>query len=147
MTEVCHQIEPMLSAYIDDELDEAETVAVEAHLAQCPRCSRELRELRGLVNVSESLAAPSVDDAVWDSFLNGVYNRLERRLGWMLLILGAILVSGLLLYEAVVLPWASPAIKVICGIPVAGVGVLFVSVLRQRLHVLRGDRYSRDVRH
>ena len=147
MTESCEQIEPMLSAYLDNELEPAERTAVERHVESCERCARELNELRGVVNASEELAAPSVDDAVWDAFLENVYNRLERRLGWALFVIGAVLVSGLIAYEAVVLPWASPVVKVVCAIPIAGLGVLFVSVLRQRLHVARSDRYSRDVRH
>lgn len=147
MTDTCEQIEPMLSAYLDNELDASERETVERHVAHCARCARELDELRGVVNAAEELNAPSVDDAVWDAFLDNVYNRLERRLGWVLLILGAVIVAGLVVYEAVVLPWAPPIIKVLSAVPIAGLGVLFVSVLRQRLHVARSDRYSRDVRH
>lgn len=147
MTDRCEQIEPMLSAYLDGELDADERAAVERHVADCPACAAELRELRGVVGVADELAAPSVDDAVWDAFLGNVYNRLERRLGWMMLIIGAVMVAGLIVYEAVVLPWAPPTVKVLCAVPIAGLGLLFVSVLRQRLHVARSDRYSRDIRH
>lgn len=147
MNDACEQIEPMLSAYLDDELDPQERAEVERHLDRCAGCARELDELRGVVHAAEELAAPSVDDAAWDAFLDKVYNRLERRLGWILLLIGVIAVAGLILYEAVVLPWAPPAVKVLCAVPFAGLGVLFVSVLRQRLHVARSDRYSRDVRH
>lgn len=147
MTEPCEQFEPMLSAYLDDELDQPERAEVERHVAACPKCARELNELRGLVSAAEELAAPSVDDAVWDAFLDNVYNRLERRLGWLLLIIGATIVAGLFAYEAMVLPWASTPLKIVCATPFLGLGLLFVSVLRQRLHVARSDRYSRDVRH
>lgn len=143
----CDQIEPLLSAYLDDELDSADRAAVDQHLSGCARCANELNELRGVVAAAGELATPSLDDAVWDAFLHNVYNRLERRLGWTLLMLGAVLVAGFLVYEAVVLPWATPLFKVIFALPFAGVGLLFVSVLRQRLHVVRSDRYSRDVRH
>lgn len=147
MTDSCEQIEPMLSAYLDDELDPPERAAVERHVAGCSRCARELDELRGIVNAAEELAAPSLDDAVWDAFLGNVYNRIERRLGWTMLIIGSVMVSGLILYEAVVLPWAPMPVKILCAVPFAGLAVLFVSVLRQRMHVARSDRYSRDVRH
>lgn len=147
MLNSCEHIEPLLSAYIDDELDAPQRSEVKCHLAECERCTRELDELRGVVNAAERLAAPSVDDEVWDAFLGNVYNRLERRLGWMLLMLGALLVAGFMLYEAVVMDWPSPVVKAVCAVPLAGIGLLFVSVLRQRLHVARGDRYSRNVRH
>lgn len=37
-----------LSAYLDNELPQAEKAALESHLAECPECSKELSELRSL---------------------------------------------------------------------------------------------------
>ncbi len=100
-----------------------------------------------MVRASKELSAPAVDDEIWDAFLDNVYNRVERRLGWTLLLVGLVIVAGVLLYEAIVLPWATPAFKALFAVPLAGLFMLFISVLRQRLHVARSDRYSRDVRH
>lgn len=146
MSETCQEIEPLLSGYMDEELDETDRVRVERHLADCGGCRRELEELRGVVEATAGLFLPSVEDEVWDEFLGTVYNRLERRTGWTLFVLGALLAAGFIVYEAAVTPWASPAVKVLFATPFAGLGLLFISVLRQRLHVAKTDRYSRDVR-
>ncbi len=46
MNEAHDTLEPLLSAYLDDELDPARGRQVAAHLATCARCARELAQLR-----------------------------------------------------------------------------------------------------
>jgi hypothetical protein len=47
-----------LSAYLDDELPEAERAALAAHLVDCARCAAELAELRQMVTLVGALPAP-----------------------------------------------------------------------------------------
>ncbi len=46
MNDAHETLEPLLSAYLDDELDPARRGLVEAHLANCAICTRELGHLR-----------------------------------------------------------------------------------------------------
>ncbi len=136
----------MISGYLDGELDPGARARFDAYAAQHPEFREEIEEMRGLVATAADMRPPTVPDEEWDRFLDNVYNRLERRLGWMLTIVGA---SGLLavaLYFVVVLPWAPAPVKVAANILLAGLGVLFLSVLRQRLSARKTDRYSRDVK-
>lgn len=44
----CERVEALLGAYVDGELNRAQTAAVEAHLGGCPACARRLAELKEL---------------------------------------------------------------------------------------------------
>jgi predicted anti-sigma-YlaC factor YlaD len=146
MKDTCERIQPMLSGYLDDELDDNERSQLEGHLATCTECKSELESMTELLVVSGTMEIDMPPDEVWDDFSEKVYNRLERRTGWMLLIIGTVALSLLGLYYLVLTDWASPSIKLPVEIGLAGILVLFVSVLRQRLFVRKSDRYSRDVR-
>lgn len=47
----CPRIQPLLSDYLDGELNAERAAAVEHHLAECPDCSRLWQELRGTVRI------------------------------------------------------------------------------------------------
>ena len=85
----------------------------------------------------------------WDGFQDKVYNRGERGLGWLLLIIGIAVVGGYgLLRLAVVLLAAAIPVVVRLGVfvAVAGLLVLLVSILRERLFTRKRDRYDDVVR-
>ena len=136
----------MISGYLDGELDPGERVRFEAYAAAHPEFRREIEEMRGFVQTASHMQPPPVADEEWEKFLDNVYNRMERRIGWILTMVGAAGLLVLALYFMVVLPWAPAPIKFAAEVLVAGLGVLFLSVLRQRLVVRKHDRYSRDVK-
>lgn len=136
----------MISGYLDGELDPGERARVEAYAAAHPEFRREIEEMRGLVETATHLQPPPVPDAEWDKFLDSVYSRMERRIGWILTFVGAAGLLVLALYFVVVIPWAPPLVKLAVEVLVAGLGILFLSVLRQRLVMRKHDRYSRDVK-
>ncbi len=107
---------------------------------------REVESMKALtLGTAAALCAEAPPAEVWDTYLDSVYNRLERRTGWLVFIAGVVLLSvyGLVLFVAV--PWANPLTKLLISVPVIGLFILFVSVLRQRLAVAKTDRYSKEV--
>ena len=142
----CETMQALLSGYVDDELDTEQRRKVETHLDICPSCRNELRQMNLVAEAASQLSVRPLPDDVWDTFLEDVYNRLERRTGWVLFWAGlcAVLLYGV--YHFALDPWATPLQKALVALPAAGACVLFVSVLRQRLFVARTDRYSRDVK-
>jgi anti-sigma factor RsiW len=136
----------MISGYLDGELDAADRSKVDAYAAAHPEFRKEIDEMRALLGATERFRAPHVREEEWDRFLDHVYNRLERRVGWLLTIVGAAGLAALALYFIVVIPWAPAPIKLLVELLLVGLGVLFVSVLRQRLAMRKTDRYSRDVK-
>ena len=65
----CREVEPLLSAYLDAELDLAHSLEVEAHLRQCEPCALSLRSLE---EVSAAvLAARAARRSCWRDERNG----------------------------------------------------------------------------
>jgi anti-sigma factor RsiW len=140
------EFEILMSGYLDDELDEPARIRFEAMLEADPACRREFDVMKRLVlGTGRALALEEPPEEVWDTFLDSVYNRLERRTGWIILMLGMIILTAWSAALYFVLPWAPPAVKVLLALPVAGLVILFISVLRQRLRALKTDRYTKEV--
>ncbi len=137
---------PLLSAYVDGELDAEQVARVEAHLAGHPETRHEVSRLRRLKEVTGAMRILDAPDEEWEAFWDNIYNRAERSLGWFALVVGAVLVGGYGLYVAVTsflatsdLPWfVKGGIFALCF----GVLLLLVSLIRERIYVRRRTRYD-----
>jgi len=134
-----------ISGYLDGELDADERRAFERELARNAELRREFDALRGLKEVTDGMKLRDFPDQVWEQYWQGTYNRLERKIGWLLFSIGAavFLAGGLyelavaLLQESADPWWVRFATGTICG----GVAILCVSVVRERFHVWKRDPY------
>ena len=145
----CQDHKDLMMAYLDEELNDEQKRVFEAHLASCPDCAKEMKEFRKLKQMTDQVAFVEPEDRVWNEYWSGVYNRFERGTGWVLFSLAAIallLYGGFRLIETIVV---DPAVGVLLKIGLlallAGLAILFVSVLRERVYFWSRDRY-RDVR-
>ena len=140
------EMRTLMSGYLDGELDADEQARFRRYVGENPDFRRELDEMETLVSAASQMEAETLPDDVWDTFLDNVYHRLERRTGWTLLILGVAALAGLGVYWFAVAPWASIEMKILAALPVGGLFILFGSVLRERLFMLKTDKYSRNVK-
>jgi len=145
----CDDFKPLMMGYLDDELEPELRSRVEAHLAECPDCREELEQFRSMKEDLNMVTFKEPSDAELERYWSSVYNRLERGMGWILFSLGAIILlcyGGFKVVEEVV---KDPEIGLLVkgGILalVFGTVVLFVSLLRERLALLKTDKYSREV--
>jgi hypothetical protein len=137
---------PLLSAYVDGELDPEQVARVEAHLAQSPESRAEVARLRRLQEVTGAMVLKEAPAEEWEKFWSNLYNRVERGLGWLALAFGAVIVGGYGLHQLVLslletpdLPWyLKLGIFAICF----GVLLLLVSVIRERVFVNKRTRYK-----
>jgi len=141
-----HDRQERVSGYLDGELASEERRLLERDLAQDPELAVELERMRALREVTSSMKLKGFPDQVWDSYVAGTYNRMERRIGWLFFSLGAMVLLAGGLYELAVSllrdsvdPWW---IRSAVGALVIGLAVLFVSVLRDRLFILKRDPYK-----
>jgi hypothetical protein len=101
---------------------------------------KELGEVMGRVTIKEP------PKEVWKMYTETVYNRLERGIGWILVSIGAMILLFFTGYHAlkeVILDPGLPLVVkggILCGL--AGVIVLLVSLIRERVFVNKRERYK-----
>jgi len=109
-----------LSAYHDDELTAKEAAGVERHLRTCTECSRELAIMRRLGGAMRSMSEDRATTDVW----SGVYSRITRPVGWLLLLAGVAIWAVLALIgwlrAELTLEWAAAT--------AAGTGLLLLAI-------------------
>lgn len=139
-----HQaVRERLSAYLDQELTQAEEQRVRLHLEGCPECRRALEQLAQLQKLTAQMRFPDPPEETMQELERRLSVRAPRSAGW-LLVLGGLL--AWLVYGGVMalLHWRTPTLQEMAGGAVAiGVLLLFISVLRERLLELPHDRYRR----
>ena len=89
-------------------------------------------------------------DEVRGRYWSKVYNRLERGLGWILISVGAMILlfyGGFKAVESLIKdPTLSVFLKIAVLILLAGVVILFVSVVRERIFTYKKDKYAKEVK-
>lgn len=146
MHEKHEDTQALISGYLDGELDPETQDRVERLLETDPAFRKEFDRMKRLIEATSDMAVEAPPEEVWDTFLDDVYNRLERQTGWTVFIAGLTVLAALGTVWFVVADWAPMPIKVAVAAPAVGLTILFVSVLRQRLFVAKTDRYSREVK-
>jgi hypothetical protein len=145
----CQDYKNLMMGYLDDELDDEQQKTLQQHLESCPECRAELEEFSQLKQVTDDAALRQPEDVLWRQYWGGVYNRIERGAGWVLLPAASILLlmyGGFRLIERLVKdPTVDIILKAGVVVLVAGLAILFVSVLRERIYFRKRDRYK-DVR-
>ena len=145
----CDKFKNLMMGYIDDELSEEERAEFLDHVRSCAECSSELDHFQKMKEVTNGMKLTSPEDKVWQDYWSGIYNRIERGIGWILLSICGIILLVYGGYKAVEEFIADPTVGFFVKVAVlgliAGVAILFVSILRERLYFWKTDRYK-DVR-
>lgn len=136
---------PYISAYLDDELEPTERAAFEEQLARDPELRKGLEEVQSMKSLVGSMRLRELPDEAWDDYRDRTYSRMERRVGWILLSIGAMVLVGYGLYALVVFLvsgadlawWLRAAIGAGC----LGLAILLISVIRERIFVWKQDPY------
>lgn len=146
----CDEFKGAMMGYLDGELDAEQRARLESHLDACEACARELAELSNLKEELADMKLREPSDAELERYWRSLYNRLERGVGWILFSAGAVILlcyGGFKLVEEVVRdPTIALLVKAGLVALVFGVVILFVSLLRERLSLLKRDKYSREVK-
>ncbi len=145
----CQSYKELMMAYLDNELNEEQRRAFEHHLAECSECKKEIAAFETLKKITDNVTLVEPEDRMWEQYWGGVYNRIERGIGWVLFSVAGILLviyGGFTAIEKVIEdPSVSILLKAGLLAMLAGLAILFVSVVRERAYFWTKDRYK-DVR-
>ena len=132
----------LLSGYIDGELTQQARQRVEVHCDGCAECSNNLDELRALRDKVGRSRLSELGDDIWREQMEDTTVRATRGIGWLLFIGGLLILAGYVIYEFVIDTSLTLGVKLLFAAIYGGMGVLFISVLRQRLIERKSDKYK-----
>jgi len=130
-----------MMGYLDGELDEEHRRRFEEKLAADPELAAELARYRRLNELTGAMQFREPSDLEWQHFWNRLYNRLERRAGWIFVIAGAALVLAYGVKELIMTPRIQPLLKTGALLMLVGFALLFWSVYRGKRRIWKVDRY------
>ncbi len=132
---------------LDGEESDEEHVDFAALLDADPVLRAEWERLRRVKGTTAQLQLRTAPDDLWEEYMNSVYCRVERGIGWILISVGAIVVLSYGLWRGVqrlvgdmTVPWYVKAAVLALLI---GMVVLAVSVIREKFFVFRDDPYRK----
>jgi len=131
---------------LDDELSLEERLQYQTHVRECDACRRELESLGRVVKLTDQLKLRVSDEAFWKGYWESVYRRTERRLGFVFLAAGVVMLLLYFLYRALRSPelWTYQGVSI--AVVLLGLIVLFISVARERYHEHKNDPYREGER-
>ena len=145
----CHDYKDLMMGYLDNELSDEARRRFEEHIAGCPECAGELKEFKRLKAITDEVTLVEPEDRLWQDYWSGIYNRIERSIGWIIFSVAAILLTIYGGFRAIEEIIKDPKVEVLfkAGLLalLVGLAILFVSVLRERIYFWKRDRYK-DVR-
>lgn len=108
------------------------------------------KEFEEQANIQEALTKMKIKEPlpeVWDKYWYGVYNRLERGLGWILFSIGVLILAGYGTYsfvEQFLLKNTEAPFLLKIGVTslLFGILVLIFSVIREKYFVGKTDKYK-----
>jgi predicted anti-sigma-YlaC factor YlaD len=140
------KIKELISSYHDGELDPQNKRLVDDHIRECQECRQEFEEMGKFEEVMGKMKLKQPSKEVWNVYWSSVYNRLERRIGWIFLSIGAIILlffGGYKMVEGIIQDPTTPLLlKIGILVFMAGIIVMLVSLAREQLFVRKRERYK-----
>jgi len=135
----------LMMAGLDGELSGDERSELDRLLAADETLRAEWDRFARVKEVTASMRYREPPEEVWEDYWSSVYSRAERRLGWLMLTAGALVLAGWTLWHAVQQILADSAlpgyIKIAIFAVLFGSLILLISVAREKLFVARRDPY------
>lgn len=130
----------LLSGHLDGELTQADEQRVRIHMEDCAVCRTIYEELSELREATMTTQLDQPRDLQWDERPRGLFSSLSRGFGWMVLVIWAVGTSGFALWQLAAGPEGLVEKLIVFG-GLFGIGLLFVSILVDRLRVAQTDPY------
>ncbi len=142
----CEDAHVLVMKKVDGVLDEEEARTLEAHLEGCSSCQSEAADFLEHKDVTDLIRDRLQYDKALDRYWGGVYNRLEQRVGWSLVLIGISILVGFGMVHLCIDPQVPLWVRIGVGTGSAGGLLLLASVIRWRIVTGRKDKYTEVVR-
>ena len=134
--------EALLTGYLDGVLTQEEEQRVRLHLEDCAVCRSLVDDLQEMREAAMTTQFNIPTDDQWRETPRGPASGLAFGLGWLMVIVWLVGVSGFVLGQM----WSGPETlteKLLAFGLISGIALLFLSVLIDRVRAYKNDRYRR----
>ena len=142
----CSRMESDGMRYLDDEMSPNNRVEFEEHCAQCEDCRRMLERFQELESLTRRIKMRDPTDEFWESYWKSIYHRIERRTAWIFIVIGALMLGASVSYRAIRSFGEVTFEKIALVVFIVGMILLLVSVIRERVHQYKTDKYKNITR-
>ena len=141
----CQEVRINMMGLLDNEIKGERKEVLLKHIEGCSSCQKMYNEFRTLKKDTKDMKFKKLPEIYWDDYWTQVYNRIERGFSWILISIGAMILLAYGGYEVMrdffLDPQKPLLLKIGAGAFTAGMIVLFVSVLREKLMIRKIDKY------
>ncbi len=132
----------LLTGYLDNELTQQDRQRVEQRMVNEPTYRKQFEDLTSLQTDIAGLDFQPNKTTQWSELAPDATSRTTRSLGWLSYIISTLFLVGYGLYEFIIAETENALVKTaVLGI-FLGLGLLLVSVIKQRLVESKTDRYK-----
>ena len=136
----------LMMAALDGELGADDRVELEQILAANDALRHEWEQMQTVKDATATMTYREPPEEVWDHYWVSVYNQMERRIGWLFLSVGLLIIFGWVAWQWVDALLADTELpRLVKGgifAAVFGGGILFVSVVREKWFTRKRDPYK-----
>lgn len=140
------RFQQLLMGAVDQELSAAEQDEFEKLVQQNPDLKKEWEKFKSMKEVLSTMKFKNLPEKAWDSYWLNVFNRLERGIAWMLVSIGSVILITYGLFKAVEEMFQDQQLILIIKVAIlavlAGLVILLVSVIREKLIIRKSDPYK-----
>ncbi len=101
-----------------------------------------MNELGSVERLTGMMKIRDPQDDFWEVYWKKLFRRFERKTGWLLMIAGAVLIVLYALWKGVTDFGEITFMKVVMIVVAIGFLMLLISVIRERVHQYKSDRYK-----
>ncbi len=144
------RIRQLMMASMDGECTPEEEAELQKILLDEPRWAEEYQQLKDLKIMTSQTRLKHPQPELWDHYRRRIFTKAERTIGWILFTIGALVllfyVAWTTLHGFVTDPEVAWWLKAAVLSVTAGVIILFVSLLRERIYLNKHERYKDIIR-
>ena len=138
------QCEKLIQKSMDMELTPEE----KEYLREClnnPELKQELEIYNKIVEILNMTKYETPEDKIWSNYWSKIYNRLERQIGWILTSISGIILLFyflVLIFKNILASNIAVWLKTVIILFLLGISILLVSIIRERLYIMKKERYK-----